>query len=109
MQLSQRTRQALWIVFTAYLVLLGLSVFTDLPFADVSVEVAFVLIVLGFAWFSYREFGHEPLGLVTSAALVGAAIGTAASLILDIPAIGVTADVLLFGGIAVYLYLRWKY
>jgi hypothetical protein len=109
MQLSQRTRQALWIVFTAYLVLLGLSVFTEAPYADVGVEIAFILIVLGFAWFSYREFGHEPLGLVTSAALAGAAVGTAANLVLEIPAIGVTADVLLFGGIAVYLYLRWKH
>lgn len=108
MELSTRTRQALWIVFAGYLLMLGLSIFTESPLAEIGVEIAFVIIVLGFAGFAYREFGHEPLGLVTSVALAGAAVGTAASMILDVPAVGVTADVLLLGGIGLYIYLRWK-
>lgn len=108
MEIDRKTRQALWVVFAGYLLLLGLSVFTDVPFADVGVEIAFIVIVLGFAWFSYREFGTEPLGLVASAALAGAAIGSAVALIVDVAAITITADILLLGGIALYLYLRWQ-
>ncbi len=108
MELSTRARQVIWAVFVAYLALLGLSIFTQNPLADIGVEIAFVVIVAGFSWFAYREFGHEPLGLLTSVSLAGAAIGTAAYLVLQINAIAVTADVLLLGGIGLYIYLRWK-
>lgn len=108
MEINQKTQQVLWVVFAGYLLLLGLSVFTEVAFADTGVEIAFIIIVLGFALFSYREFSHEPLGLVTSAALAGAAIGSAGTLLVDITAISVTADILLLGGIGLYLYLRWQ-
>lgn len=108
MELTQRTRRALWAVFVAYLVLLGWSITTDSALADLGVEIAFIIIVLGFAGFAYREFGQEPLGVLTSVSLAGAAIGAAINLVLEIPAVGITADILLLGGIVLYLYLRWS-
>lgn len=108
MELSHRARQAIWIVFVGYLVLLGLSIFTDNALADIGVELAFIVILAGFAVFSYREYSHEPLGLLASVSLGGAAVGTAANLVLEMPAIAVTTDVLLLGGIGLYIYLRWQ-
>lgn len=108
MELSRDTRRILWVVFAGYLLLLGMALFTDSELARTGVDIAFILIVLGFAGFAYREFSHEPLGILTSVALAAAAIGSAIDVVFAIPALRATADVLLIFGIVLYLYLRWR-
>lgn len=108
MELGPNARRLVWAAFVAYLLLFGYTLTTGDPTASFVLDLAFIGIMLLFAAFAYRQFGAEPLGLVTAAALAGAAVTEAVALFAAVATASAVADVLLIAGLVLYIYLRQR-